>query len=126
MQAMEHFAASSLDLTTLLRLFPTIKIPSWVSSLHHSREEVVATVDHEMDEFAEITPESRQQLQGKTDHSACSALAGFLLAKRDVVIGKVEAEETSATVAAIVKDTGLQSSAERDGNTQVSRHARWM
>ncbi|CAM6117042.1 unnamed protein product [Calypogeia fissa] len=83
-EAMEHFGASSMDLISILSLFPSIK---------------VARSNPAMQTKLEETKDIEDVQQRKI---SLSALSGFLMARRGVVTSKAEAEETDAAVAAMV------------------------
>ncbi|XP_024386372.1 vacuolar sorting protein 39 [Physcomitrium patens] len=119
-EAMEHFAASSLDLPTILSLFPMIKLPNVgvAKDLPNVKEsESGATTPRgsltpSTSETLEDTAVALQSLalnQGLDSRHrkiALGALATLLLKKRGSVIAQAEAEETEAAVAAMVEVAG--------------------
>ncbi|KAG6549551.1 hypothetical protein Mapa_008932 [Marchantia paleacea] len=125
-EAMEHFGASSLDLTTILSLFPSVKLPSIVSPVSSEpffegrplgtpTERSRAGLSSNQLENASgsqsgphpsklMNLEENQKLQDIQQRKiALSSLAGFLSSRRTSVIEKAEAEETDAAVAAMVE-----------------------
>eukprot|EP00249_Psilotum_nudum_P022700 c28613_g1_i1 orf=68-3187(+) len=123
-QAMEHFSVSSMDLTAILSLFPSVKLPSFVSmhtsgpfleasaseassdmAFTQASSEYVDSMDgnaQEPDQKEEVK-ENMSWYQEKQKNIAFNALAGFLMAKRVALVGKAQAEDTDAAVAAMVQ-----------------------
>ncbi|KAH8942321.1 hypothetical protein BDL97_14G092800 [Sphagnum fallax] len=127
--AMDHFAASSLDLTTILRLFPSIKLPA-VGIIYNKEignstelaesesepeepatEKPVASSssDHAADSVEStlppnntLSPNEANPPDARETKIALGALVMFFMKKRGAVIEKAEAEDTEATVAAMV------------------------
>ncbi len=127
--AMDHFAASSLDLTTILRLFPSIKLPA-VGIIYNKEvgnstelaesesepeepatEKPVASSssDHAADSVESslppnntLSPNEANPPDARETKIALGALVTFFMKKRGAVIEKAEAEDTEATVAAMV------------------------
>ncbi|KAL2632858.1 hypothetical protein R1flu_004337 [Riccia fluitans] len=114
-EAMDHFGASSLDLTTILSLFPSVKLPSLVSPVSGDvfsdghpigtpTERSRAGLSTDEDTSPSATQAESSKLQDVQQRKiALSALAGFLSSRRRDVIAKAEAEETDAAVAAMVE-----------------------
>ncbi|KAL3694865.1 hypothetical protein R1sor_008516 [Riccia sorocarpa] len=116
-EAMDHLGASSLDLTTILSLFPSVKLPSLVSPVSSDvfadghpigtpTEMSRAGLSTDEDTSFSGTQVSSQELQDlQQGKIALSALAGYLSSRRRDVIARAEAEETDAAVAAMVETT---------------------
>lgn len=119
-EAMEHFAASSLDLPTILSLFPMIKLPNVGASkdLANVKESESGgpsprgSLTPSSSETLEDTASALQSLalnQGldaRQTKIALGALATLLMKKRSPVIARAESEDTEAAVAAMVEVAG--------------------
>ncbi|KAG0561985.1 hypothetical protein KC19_9G108400 [Ceratodon purpureus] len=119
-EAMEQFAASSLDLPTILRLFPMIKLPNVGASKDLAnvkesesdgpspRGSMTLSTSETLEDTASALQSlaSNQGLDARQTKIALGALVTLLIKKRGPVIAKAEAEDTEAAVAAMVEVAG--------------------
>jgi len=79
-EAMEHFSASSLDLSTILCLFPMIKIPNVGAS-----KDLVNVKESESggpSPLGALASSTSETLEGNTFHHSCKPTSEFSLSGR--------------------------------------------
>eukprot|EP01018_Ginkgo_biloba_P035105 Gb_22462 [translate_table: standard] len=123
---MQQFSTSSLDITAILSLYPSIKIPKITNAASPgnvfessfdtlSEKHLTKTLSDASDEVeagflsasqvaSTEDEEKGKSLSWKLNHNALTALIKYLFKKRKVIIGKAAAEDTDEVVAAVVED----------------------
>ena len=109
---MQQFAASSVDLLTVLSLFPSIKLPNFCSNRSHSPLSIDSNDNDPFDDFSQSAgfyEEPERELGSELNLereriASTSALTSYLSKKRVAIVDKAEAEDTTAALAAIVND----------------------
>lgn len=112
-ESLQHFAASSMDLTEVLSFFPSLRLPRFYSQM--GRPHYLSPVGSEsIDENVQVSgewedaerEESRDSFTERDKIAGMTALVGYLASKRASIVSKAEAEDTDAAVAALVNTTG--------------------
>lgn len=134
-EAMDHFAASSIDLTALLSLFPSIKLPKAVmrqvaptpAESEQTPPEQSLPSDQSEDSIADeatsmqsLTPQAVDLSDPRQNKIALSALVTYLMKKRGAVIERAEAEDRDAAVAAMVEEAGAPRTRKLKASEKVS------
>ncbi|GLJ18916.1 hypothetical protein SUGI_0338060 [Cryptomeria japonica] len=145
-EAMQQFLASSLDISAILCLYPSLKLPKnsndtsskymFESSSDMLYEQHLAKTFSNASDEAESGSLSQDEdkcksSSGKLNHNSLSALIKFLSKRRKRIIGKAAAEDTDEVVAAVVEDASSSvnswrssSSVKHSSNTKGGRSAR--
>ncbi|MCO5575279.1 hypothetical protein L7F22_029079 [Adiantum nelumboides] len=112
-EALQHFAASSMDLAEVLSFFPSVRLPRFYT--HVERPHFLSPSGSEsLDESPQLSGERANAEKEENQNSfterdriaRMSALAGYLTSRRMFIVSKAEAEDTDAAVAALVNHTG--------------------
>eukprot|EP00250_Pteridium_aquilinum_P027633 c3535_g1_i1 orf=204-3350(-) len=114
-EAMVHFAASSMNLTTVLSLFPSIKLPKFCSNIAPGGLVNVSPIGgsdtlDSLDENSQLSgdmeeadrEEHRNSFSERDKIAGMNALSSYLMSKRGSIVSKAEAEDTAAAVAELV------------------------
>ncbi|OVA05137.1 Clathrin [Macleaya cordata] len=133
-EAMEQFLASSVDITYVLSLYPSIVLPKTLSvtepqiagdlaSDAFDLSRVSSDASDEMDASSPSHLESDEKTNStKTSYNALMALVKFLQNKRNNIIEKATAEVTEEVVSNAVEYSSRSHHSSRSKNSSKSRH----
>ncbi|KAI5082169.1 hypothetical protein GOP47_0001912 [Adiantum capillus-veneris] len=125
--SLQHFAASSMNLTEVLSFFPLISLPRFYISIGRSHF-LSSTGSENLDESPQLSgewedaekEENRNSFTERERISGMTALAAYLTSIRTSIVSKAEAEDTDAAVAALVNHTGSTAAGDLEKHTKFS------